>query len=103
MSDKRFSPTIEQHGPAATHDMPCCVHYHGDPKPAILDMNTGVFHPSWEARANGWRLVRANTRFKRWLVRRFLLEEHKRPPKDYSATLIMLTVCGFALLKWWIG
>lgn len=24
-------------------------------------------------------------------------------PKDYSATLIMLTVCGFALLKWWIG
>lgn len=66
----RFMPTIEFHGPAATHDMPCCVDYLAG-EPAVLNTNTGVFGPSWAARRRGWRLVRADTVFQRWILRTF--------------------------------
>lgn len=57
-----MKPNIEYHGPCAEHDQPCAVYYHTEP--AVLDMNTGVFQPSWKAQADGWALVRANTPFK---------------------------------------
>jgi hypothetical protein len=61
-----FDPTIEFHGPAATHDMPCAVYRK---KPAVLDCNTGVFHPSWSAQSDGWQLVRATSWFQRLVLK----------------------------------
>jgi hypothetical protein len=75
---ERHKPTIEFHGPAATHDMPCCVDYLVN-EPAVYDMSCGVFMPSWKAQQRGWRLVYANTAFKRWLLRTFFGERHDRP------------------------
>ena len=43
-------------GPWATHDMPCPVL--GPPHKAVLDLGTGVFHPSWEAQRQGWALIK---------------------------------------------
>jgi len=60
-------PTIEFHGPAATHDQACSV-FHRTEK-AVLNCNTGVFHPSWAARKEGWRLVLANSWWKRTVLR----------------------------------
>jgi hypothetical protein len=42
-------------GPWAMHDMPCPVL--GAPHHAVLDLNTGVYHPSWAAQSMGWRLT----------------------------------------------
>ena len=55
---KPIEPTIELHGPAATHNMRCAVRAG---KSAVLDMTRGVFMPSWEAQADGWHLVQART------------------------------------------
>lgn len=62
------NPNIEFHGPTATHDQPCAV-YHD--QPAVLDMNKGVFEPSWKAQADGWCLVKANTPLKALIVKIF--------------------------------
>lgn len=43
-------------GPWATHDMPCGVHFDKGEK-AVLNLNDGVFEPSWRAQSEGWRLV----------------------------------------------
>ena len=51
-----FTPTVETDGgPWATHNMPCPVL--GPPHHAVLDIGTGIFHPSWKAQEQGWRLV----------------------------------------------
>lgn len=47
-------PTIEFHGPVADHDQ-CCPIIHDEP--AVLDMDTGVFQPSWKAQRMGWALI----------------------------------------------
>lgn len=58
-------PTVRYVGPVALHDMPCAV----EPcKSAVLDVGTGVFHPSWAAQGEGWALLR----MPHW-VSRFLL------------------------------
>lgn len=55
-------------GLAVKHSMPCAVY----PKNhAVYDMNTGVYKPSWSAKANGWHLIHANNWFKKWLLRFF--------------------------------
>lgn len=43
-------------GPFAIHDMACAVHHQSEK--AVLELNEHVFHPSWKARGDGWRLVR---------------------------------------------
>lgn len=51
---ERFKPTIEFHGPAATHDMPCaCCHS----RPAVYNLNDGVFKPCWICQET-WELRR---------------------------------------------
>lgn len=62
-------PTIEFHGPVAKHDMPCAV-YHTRAY-AVLDCNTGVFHPSWYAQGAGWKLVKAESWLQRLVLRMF--------------------------------
>lgn len=61
-------PDIEFVGPGvAIHNQACAVYHHTTS--AVLDCNTGVFHPSWKAQQEGWRLVHANTAWKRFLLR----------------------------------
>lgn len=38
----------------ARHNMPCAV---CGTKPAVLDMNTGVFKPCWKCQERGWSLT----------------------------------------------
>ena len=62
-------PTIKNYGIYATHNMPCCVFH--QTKPAVYNCNTSVFEPSWEARELGYFLVKADSKFKRWLLKTF--------------------------------
>jgi hypothetical protein len=39
----------------------------------VLDMNAGVFLPSWKAQANGWHLVQARTWWQRLALRALAL------------------------------
>lgn len=59
-------PRVEIHGPIATHDQRCAVL---SGQHAVLDLNRGVFKPSWKAQELGWQLVCADTWWKRLLVR----------------------------------
>ena len=47
-------------GPAVLHNYPCPVLF-GDEnnpaEPAVLDMQRGVFRPSWKAQQQGWHLI----------------------------------------------
>lgn len=56
-------------GMGYNHNMPCAIH--STTEVAILDCGTGHFHPSNKAHAEGWRLVKAESRFQRWLLRFF--------------------------------
>ena len=43
-------------GPWAKHNMPCPI----DRKEyAVLDLESGVFLPSWKAQREGWMLIKA--------------------------------------------
>jgi hypothetical protein len=53
VNPRRLQPTIEIHGPAATHNMPCAV-YHHIPELAVIDLSVGVFKPSWKAQRDQW-------------------------------------------------
>ena len=55
-------------GVGASHDKSCAVNHRDF---AIYDQSSGVFQPSWNAQKLGWRLVRANTPFKLWLLKTF--------------------------------
>lgn len=60
-------PEIEFIAPGVvTHNQACAV-YHQDAS-AVFDCNTGVFHPSRKAQQDGWRLVKADRWWKRFLV-----------------------------------
>ena len=71
----RVKPIVKEHdsGLALRHNMPCPVLYEQD-KPAVYERKTGIFHPSWDAQAKGWRLVQARTWLQRLLVRLFFSE-----------------------------
>jgi hypothetical protein len=60
-------PEIEFVGPGVARHNQACAVYHHDTS-AVLNCNTGVFHPSWKAQQEGWRLVRADNWWKRLLV-----------------------------------
>jgi hypothetical protein len=57
-------PTIEFHGPAATHDQGCAVCYTNH---AVYSFGEGVFLPCWHCQENGWRLSKPWGW--RWLLR----------------------------------
>lgn len=60
-------PTVENIAPGvAEHDQCCAVNWRA---PAVLNVDRGVFEPSWAAQGEGWRLIHANTRWKRFLLR----------------------------------
>lgn len=61
---------ITDGGPWAKHDQECAV------KPgeyAVLNLNTGIFYPSWKAKREGWRLVKTN-KFQRFIMKIIGLE-----------------------------
>ncbi len=60
-------PNIENHGLMAFHDQACPVY--STTEPAVFDCNTSIFHPSWRAQGQGWRLVKADTWLKRLALR----------------------------------
>lgn len=64
-----LKPSYFEIGMSYEHNMPCCVYSSTDH--AILDCSTGVFVPSHRARAEGYCLVKAKTRFQKWLVKTF--------------------------------
>ena len=68
-------PTIDHHGIVAFHDQACAV-YHDEP--AVLDCNTMTFQPCWKAQQYGWRLVKADTWFKRLALRVAFSEGEKQ-------------------------
>ena len=51
-------------GPWAEHNMPCCIHRD---KPAVLNLNTGIFEPSHKAQEEGWMLIKPPA-WVRWLL-----------------------------------
>jgi hypothetical protein len=55
--------------------MACAVfHRH---ESAVLNLDIGVFEPSWKARSEGWRLIQARTRFQK-LVWRLVFDRATR-------------------------
>lgn len=70
-------PNVVYHGPVAEHDMACPVFF--SQYPAVLDMHRGVFEPSWQAQAKGWRLVQARTWFQRLALRIAFTSEASHP------------------------
>lgn len=69
---KPFQPTVAFIGMAAEHDMPCPIRPHLF---ATYHCQTGVFHPSWGAHEEGWRLVRARNWFQRLLIHLFFARD----------------------------
>lgn len=61
-------PEIVSHGVCAEHDYSCPVFRK---EHAVLDLNTGVFQPSWKAQERGWVLIKADTRVKRLVLKWF--------------------------------
>jgi hypothetical protein len=59
-------------GIVVEHNQACCVYHSGaDIRSAVIECNTGVFHPSWRAQQEGWKLVQAKSWFQRWLLNTF--------------------------------
>lgn len=50
--------------PVADHNMPCAV---CQTEPAMLDLNSGVFHPCWMCQRSDHDLVRWSVFCPRWL------------------------------------
>ena len=61
---------IDIQGPFARHDLPCAVHYSAQ-ESAVLDLGSGVFHPSWAAQEQGWHIIKADTWYKKLALRVF--------------------------------
>ena len=55
MAERLLQPTvITDGGPWAEHDMPCAV---CRVRPAVLNLNVGMFEPCWTCQEQGFRLV----------------------------------------------
>ena len=68
MSDEVLTPTVNNYGLYAEHNMPCAI-YWDKGQPAVFNCNTGYFHPSRLAERKGWRLVRAESWLQRTAIR----------------------------------
>jgi hypothetical protein len=58
------------YGLAITHNYPCPVLYNSDEK-AVCNLHDGTFHPSWKAQEAGWKLIKADTWFRKQLLKFF--------------------------------
>ena len=63
--DQTVDVTVLNYGPAAKHNMPCAIYASSH---AVLNMNSGVFEPSWQAQREGWALLRIKSG-RGWLFR----------------------------------
>lgn len=71
--EKPLTVNYRNHGIVVEHNMPCAIYQH---EHAVLEIGTGVFQPSWKARREGWRTVRATTWFQKWLLKTFFRIHH---------------------------
>jgi hypothetical protein len=55
---------VEDHGPAAKHNMPCAV---CRTQKAVLELDSGVFHPCWVCQGSGWRIERPTFFDRLWM------------------------------------
>lgn len=55
---------VEQHGPAAEHNMPCSI---CQKRHAVYDMNQDRFLPCWQCQKKGWRTVKLSARLRAFL------------------------------------
>lgn len=63
-----FRPTVvTDGGPWATHDMPCCICHQTEH--AVLNLNEGVFQPSWKAQKKGWKLIHVKTPLQKFILK----------------------------------
>jgi hypothetical protein len=68
MNNQDFRPTvINDGGPWATHDMPCSVYHQTEH--AVLNLNKGVFEPSWKAQKKGWKLIQVKTPLQKFILK----------------------------------
>lgn len=65
--DVRQPRIVTDGGPWAQHDQACAVYQ--DQK-AVINLNRGIFEPSWAAQSDGWMLVKP-PRWLRWLAKRW--------------------------------
>ena len=66
---KKFELEFLDYGLGCDHNMPCCIHF--DTEKAVYSMNDGIFEPSWKAQTNGYRLIKINNIFQKWIYRLF--------------------------------
>jgi hypothetical protein len=64
---KTHIPSVDVQGPVAFHDQACAV-LHGEP--AVYELGTGTFSPSWKAQRAGWFLGLARTRLQKFVARK---------------------------------
>jgi len=51
-------------GPWAEHDQACCVCH---VRHAVLNLNSGHFQPCWQCQGDGWRLLRFNKFWRKYI------------------------------------
>ena len=66
---KLLRATVKTDGMGCSHDMPCAIH---KDESAVLQMNHGVFTPSWKAQQEGWMLIKP-PRWVRWILKKLNL------------------------------
>ena len=59
---------IESDGLVAFHNQRCGVNTN---EKAVLNINTGIFHPSWAAQREGYKLIKLNNWFDRLIFKIF--------------------------------
>ena len=65
---KTMKVEIEAYGPGAhRHNVPCPIH--GDKEPAVFCSPEMIFQPSWKAQREGWKTVKADNWFKRFVLK----------------------------------
>ncbi len=52
--------------PIAEHNYPCPIYLD---RHAVYIMNKGYFQPSWDAQKDGYRIIKADTKFKKLILR----------------------------------
>jgi hypothetical protein len=67
MDTKPREPTWYECNPMfASHDQRCAVE---EGEFAVYNCQTGVFHPSWKAQKDGWRMIQVTTWWQRLLFK----------------------------------
>lgn len=56
------------HGLIAFHNQRCGIDFN---EKAVYDLNNGIFHPSWRAHRDGWKLIKINNKLQKLIYKLF--------------------------------